>query len=393
MTLAGLLITLGVLFLAGLAADALGRRTRLPRVTLLLGCGIVAGGAGFDLIPAQVQAWYEPVSVIALTMVAFLLGNSMHRDKLRGNGRTIIWVSLAIVLVTLAIVALGLRGLGMAAPAALLLGAIATATDPAATEDAIRQSGVQSRFADLLRGIVAVDDAWGLLVFSLVAALAHGLGGTEQTGILTEVIWEIGGAIGLGCALGFPAAYLTGRLETGEPQQAEALGIVFLAAGLAQWMNVSFLLAGMVAGTIVANFARHHDRAFHEIENIRWPFMMVFFLLAGASLDVGMLMHVGVIGLAYIGLRTVGRVLGGQLGGAMARQPANERRWTGMALLPQAGVAVGMALVAAQEFPEYADIILPLTIGTTVAFELVGPLATLWAVRRVTEVGDRNRQA
>ena len=383
MSLAALFITLGALLLVGLLADQVGRRTRLPRVTLLLICGIIVGQSGFNLIPTEIQTLYGFLSTTALSMVAFLLGSSLTRENLQRHGQAILSVSLLIVLVTMGLVTLGLWLIGVPAPIALLLGAIATATDPAATQDAIRQSGASGPFPDLIRGIVAIDDAWGLMAFSFAVVFALGLGGQIQLTLLGTAAWEIGGALGLGLLIGLPAAYLTGRLAKGEPLQTEALGIVFLTAGLAIWAEVSYLLAGMTAGAVIANFARHHDRAFHEIENIQWPFMILFFLLAGASLEVSKLGQIGLIGIAYIVLRVLARLIGGWIGGALAGAPAAHRPWYGAALLPQAGVAVGMALVAGHAFPEASDLILSLTIGTTVIFELIGPLGTSLAIRRV----------
>lgn len=380
--LSDLLIALGLLFLAGLAIDQIGRRTRLPRVTLLLACGLVIGAPGLDLLPPSATALYEFLSVTALTMVAFVLGSALTLRSLRRHGRAIVSVSVSITVVTIALVGLGLWLAGVPAPVALLLGAIATATDPAATQDAIRQSGGDGAFADELRGIVAIDDAWGLLAFSLAVVLAHGLNGGFDPSHLTVAAWEIGGALLLGAVIGLPAAYLTGRLKPGEPLMAEALGIVFLTAGLAVWAEVSFLLAGMAAGAVVANVARHHDRAFHEVEHIQWPFMILFFILAGASLKPDLLGEAGLIGAAYLVLRTLSRIAGGWVGGLVGGAPPPYRRWYGAALLPQAGVAVGMALVAARAFPEASDLILNLTIATTVVFELTGPAVTMWAVRR-----------
>ncbi|WP_397543699.1 cation:proton antiporter domain-containing protein [Roseovarius salis] len=383
-----LLIALGLLFLAGLAADWIGARTRLPRVTLLLACGLVVGAPGLDLLPPAATVLYEFLSVTALTMVAFILGSALTRENLRKHGRAILSVSAMIVLATVGLVALGLWLIGVPAPAALLLGAIATATDPAATQDAIRQSGHEGPFADLIRGIVAIDDAWGLLTFSLVAVAAHGMNGGLELAHLARAGWEIGGALVLGGAIGLPASYLTGRLTPGEPLLTEALGIVFLTAGLAIWAEVSFLLAGMASGVVVANLARHHDRAFHEVEYIQWPFLLLFFILAGASLDTGQLAGAGLVGLVYIILRIGARCAGGWLGGRMAATPQAHRRWYGIALMPQAGVAVGMALVASQAFPEHAGLLLTVTVGTTIIFELLGPAGTLLAVRKAGQGDD-----
>ena len=388
METAPLLIALGTLFLAGLAADAIGQRTRLPRVTLLLACGIVAGGSGLDLLPRDIQALYDVSSTVALTMVAFLLGNSLTLGTLRKHGRAILSVSILIVLATVALVATGLWLAGLPAPVAILLGAIATATDPAATQDALRQSGARGPFAERLRGIVAIDDAWGLLTFSLAVVVAGGLTGGMEVSRLGHALWEIGGAIGLGLLIGLPAAYLTGRLAPGEPQLTEALGVVFLTAGLALMAEVSFLLAGMTAGAVVANRAHHHARAFHEIEHVQWPFMILFFVLAGATLDLARMGALGGVVAACAGLRILGRLAGGWIGGTLAGAPRAHRAWYGAALLPQAGVAVGMALIAAREFPDHADLLLGMTVATTVIFEVIGPLATVLAVRRAGAGSD-----
>jgi Kef-type K+ transport system membrane component KefB len=307
---------------------------------------------------------------------------ALKAETLRRHGRAILSVSIMVVLSTVA----------------LVLGAIATATDPAATEDALRQSGARGPFARLVRGIVAVDDAWGVLAFALAMVVAGGLAASGGDGIetghfghLARALWDIGGALGLGLLIGLPAAVLTGRLSPGEPQLTEALGVVFLTAGLAVWAEVSFLLAGMAAGAVIANRAHHHERAFHEIEHIRWPFMILFFVLAGASLEPGRVAEFGLVAAGYVVLRIAGRLAGGWIGGALAEAPATQRPWYGVALLPQAGVAVGMALIAAREFPDHGELILGLAVATTVVFEVIGPLATLLAVRRTERTEDTER--
>ena len=180
---------------------------------------------------------------------------------------------------------------------------------------------------------------------------------------------------------------MTGRIEPGEPTLAEALGVVFLCGGIAIWLEVSFLLAAMTLGAVVANLAKHHTRPFHAIEGVDEPFLILFFVLAGASLELDSLTVLGVVGAAYVALRTFARVVGAEIGGALGRFPKSQRRWMGAALMPQAGVALGMALLAAQRFPELADQIMPIVIASTVIFELFGPVATRTALRRVGESG------
>jgi Kef-type K+ transport system membrane component KefB len=380
-----LLLVLGGLLLVGLVTDEIGRRTRLPRVTLLTLFGVAIGPSGFDLLPGAFQDWYEFLASAALTMVAFLLGGKLSLTALRSHGKAILAVSLSVVIATIFVVGIGLIAIGTPILMALMLAGIATATDPAATQDVVRQTRAKGSFTDTLLGVVAVDDAWGLIAFSLVLVAARAISGDSAVAILGHGLWELGGALAVGAAVGLPAAYLTGRLKPGEPMQAEALGLVFLCAGLAIWLDASFLLAGMIAGAIVVNMAKHHSRPFHEIEHVEWPFMVLFFVLAGASLRLESLDEIGVIGVAYLVLRTLSRMIGGRLGGTLAALPQPHRRWMGTALLPQAGVALGMALVAVNYCPELGETLLAVTIGTTIAFETVGPTLTQLALRKVKE--------
>jgi Kef-type K+ transport system membrane component KefB len=378
-----LFITLGGMFFIGLAADQIGKHTPMPRVTLLLLAGLIAGHMGW--IPEPLSDAYEFLSVTALTFVAFLLGGSLKISDLRETGRRIFTISLAIVGVTIIVVTSGLIALGTDPGLAVVLAGIATATAPAATTDVIRQSGITNKFTQTLEGVVAIDDAWGLLAFSLCVTFAtYGATNAESEALLS-VVHEIGGAIVLGIAIGLPGATLTGRIGGGEPLEVEALALVFITAGLAMWADVSFLITGMTVGATIVNRAAHHDRAFHEIEHIQWPFMVLFFLLAGALLEISALPEVGLLGLAYILLRVAARIIGGWTGARAGGVPRREQRYYGLALLPQAGVAVGMALIAASALPEHADQIIAVTIGTTIAFELIGPVLTLWAIRRVAE--------
>ncbi len=385
--IAAILITLSSLFLLGLAADLLGTRTPFPRVTLLLLSGFAIGPTGFDLLPAFTQDWFPVFTDIALTMIGFLLGQKLTRAALRDLGYPVLSISVGVVLMTSLLVFSVLSLFGVPLEIAMLLAGIATATAPAATVDVVHEYQAEGKFTDTLLSIVAIDDVWGLLLFSILLAAIQALSGQGGvTDILAYGIWEIGGALLLGLVIGLPMAYLTGRIHPGEPTQAEALGLVLLCAGLAVWLDVSYILAAIVMGAVVANLAKHHERPFHTIEGIEWPFMILFFLLAGAALHVDALPQVGLIGIGYIILRVVGRLLGTWLGGRLSNTNPTIRHWIGLAMLPQAGVAIGMALLASQRFPEIKDIILPIVLGSTVIFELIGPVVTRRVLIRVGDI-------
>jgi Kef-type K+ transport system membrane component KefB len=246
------------------------------------------------------------------------------------------------------------------------------------------ESNEKGPFADLLLSIVALDDVWALTLFGIGVAVVSSISG-YHTGHapLLAAVKDIGGAVMLGLAIGFPAAYLTGRLKPGQPILSEALGLVFVCGGIAIRLEVSFLIASMVMGAIIANFAKHHEYPFHEIEGIEWPFMVIFFVLAGASLELSAMGEIGLVGLVYCVCRAAGKILGARIGSQCCRADRKIKSWMGVALLPQAGVAIGLALVAANHLPEYRQILLSVVIGSTVFFEIIGPVFTRLALHRV----------
>jgi Kef-type K+ transport system membrane component KefB len=381
--IAEFLFAIGFILLLGLATDYLGKRTFLPRVTLLLIIGIIVGDEILGIIPVSISSRFELITDMALLMIGFLLGGKLTLKSLRKEGRQLLWISLSAALGTTIIVTLALIAVGVSVEVAILLGCIAAATAPAATVDTVQAYSRKNNFAQLLLAIVAIDDAWAMILFSFGLAVVSVLNGMQDSSVfLFEAAYETIGALLLGGLIGLPAAYLTGRIKRGQPMLTEALGLVFICGGIALWLEVSFLIAAMTMGAVIANLAKHHDYPFHEIENVEWPFMIIFFMLAGALLEPGMLAELGLIGVVYLLARICGKLLGAWFGARASQADKKTQRWMGMALLPQAGVAIGMALLAANEFPEYRQIILSLVISTTVFFELVGPVFTRLALRR-----------
>ena len=375
--IATILIGIGSLLLLGLATDYLGRKTALPRVTLLFLFGFLLGPGAFDLLPKDASDWMPLITNISLLLVGFLLGGKITRANTIENGMVVLSVSISVVLTTLILVAGGLLLIGIPGIVAILLGGIATATDPAATLDVIKENKASGKFTDTLQGIVGIDDAWGLIVFSVVLAIAKTLSGEGASlEIVAYAMWELGGAIVLGILLGIPMSLAVGRVKPGQPTLLEALGMVLLCGGIAQYIGVSYLLSAMVLGVVVTNFAKHHERPFHELEDIEWPFMVLFFTLTGASLELSMLSSIAIPILGYIVFRCIARFVGCWPGAVLAGSSDSVKKWMGGALLPQAGVAMGMALIAAAQFPQYADTIIPVVVVATMFFELIGPVFT-----------------
>lgn len=378
------LILLGAILASSILADTIARRTAIPRISLLVMVGLAIAVIQ-QLVLGQeggrpLGDLAEPLIQLALVMVAFLLGGQLTLARLRQLGPLIVILSLAVMGLGVLLVGGGLLLFGFPLVIAVTLAAISVATDPEAIEEVLEERRPHSRAARVLAGVVAIDDAWGILAFGLAMAfLGWFLSGDGSTALL-HAGWELLGAILLGAVVGLPAAWLTGRLEPGKPTQAEALALVLLIAGLAMWLEVSALLAAMVAGVLVVNLSAHHTRSFNEIEHIEWPFLVFFLVLSGASVDLAALDTVFWLIVAYVGLRLAGRYLGGMLGLRLAGERARGLpHGIGLALTPQTGVAIGMALLAAELFPEEGTVIVSTVVAATLVFELVGP----WIVRRI----------
>lgn len=382
-------MTLGALLLVGVGAALAAERIALPRVTLLVLAGIVVGPSGLDLLPPMAEQWHPMVSAIALMFVGFLLGARLRLSELKAHGAEIISVAAAKVIVSAVIVAGGLWFLGYGIVAVLLLAGISTATAPAAVQSVVQEMGAKGPFTTTIVGVVALDDAFGLALFAVLLSLAEYLTGDGTAGAaVVRASWDIGGAIVIGVAVGLPGGWLARRLRRGEPLEAEAIGIVILCGGLALAFETSYLIAAIALGTIVANMAEEQDEPFRIAAKAEWPLLIVFFVLSGAALDVSELATAGWLAVAYVVLRTVGLTLGSSFGAVLSNVPPDHRKWLGIALQPQAGVALGMALVGMQTFPEEGARILSIVVATTIVFELVGPIGTRLALVKTREASS-----
>jgi Kef-type K+ transport system membrane component KefB len=380
-----ILTVLGAFLLLGFLANEVGRRAHVPRVTLLLLLGFGAGA--LDLIADELASWFPLVARVALSLVGFILGERFFGSRRAGYGRVIVLTSVAESLVAAGVVLALLWAVGVPLPLALLLAGIAPATAPAATLDVIREARAEGPVTDTTIGIVALDDAYCVILFSLFLVAAQGISG-EQTAwsVVGLSLWEVFGAVGLGLALGLPMAWLTGRVRPGELSLLEALGFVLLCGGIASLLDVSYVLASMTLGGVVARRAQHHTRPLHAIEGISQPFLVLFFLLAGFEFELEVFGRLSFVAVGYVGARTLGKVLGGYLGARVAAAPAVVQAHVGWCLLPQAGVALGLALVAAERIPRLGGELLTVLVGTTFIFEIVGPIATKLALRSAREV-------
>lgn len=381
------LLILGILFLMGWMAHIVSTKAHIPRVTILLTMGIIAGPMGLNAIPAEFSAYFDTISHLALAMVGFLLGESFFGRDIMSERWQILMISLGVSLTPALCVFSAVFFIAGDPVLALVLGGIATATDPAATIDVIREFQAKGPLSNILKSVVAVDDAWGIIIFSLFLVIASNMNGEASN--LTYIIrgtWEIIGAFVLGIMIGIPMSHVIGRHRPGEPTIVEAMGFVFICGGCALFLQVSYLLACMTLGATVSRMAKHIKRPFYDIETASDPFLVIFFILSGISLEISMFTSLGYIAVAYIIMRCLGKVIGAACFARWTHAHANVQHYLGGCLFPQAGVAIGMALLVSERFPDISDMVLTIAVTTTVLFEVFGPLVTHWNLNRAGEI-------
>ena len=272
-----------------------------------------------------------------------------------------------------------------------MFGAIAAATAPATTMMVIRQYKARGLFSDVLLGTVAIDDAWGIMIFSVSLAIAQSI----QLGQFSELVimfvtMKAAGTIFFSVILGSIMAFLVSRtsvyLKRREAMLTFILGAVLINTGIALFFNMSPLLSNMFFGAVFVNIEKTSFRFFDSLSAVDWPLYIMFYVLAGANLEIGLLPTLGLIGSVYITLRVVGKMGGAYVGGTIAGTEKNIKKYMGLALMPQAGVALGLAMLAKVNLPHTGEAIFNTIIATTVIYEILGPVATRYSLIKAGDV-------
>ena len=373
---AQVLLAVTLLWLAGFGMSRITKLLHLPNVTGYILAGVVIGPYVLNLIPAELTGGMEFLTDVALSFIAFGVGRYLRLDRLKEQGTRVIVLTLMEALVTAAVVTLTmLTVFQMSLPFALLLGAIGSATAPASSLMTIRQYRAKGDFVNTLIQVVAMDDAVALLAFSACAAIAAGTesaAGFSVQSALKPLVLSLAmmlGAYLLGCAL---CALLRGR--SSDHRLVLTCSAVFLIAAVCAAMDVSPLLGCMVLGATYANVTGDKE-LFKQVNRVTPPINVLFFVLSGMRLNLGALEAVGMIGVTYFAVRIVGKMLGSWLGARMTGCSAEIRRYFGLALIPQAGVSIGLAVLAQRILPaESGSLLSTIILSSSVLYEMIGPV-------------------
>ncbi len=388
-------LDLAIMIFAGMLFGRIAKHLRLPNVTGYLVAGLLLGPSVLGILPEDVLGGLTVISDVSLGFIAFSIGNEFKLSYFKRVGAAPIIIACMESLLAVLAVLLALLVAGQPLAFSLVLASIAAATAPAATIMVIKQYRAKGPVTETLLSVVAIDDATALILFSLCSTVAQVLGtgaGFTAASVL-KPLWEIGGAILVGGILGILFLIPLRYFKKSGNRLSLIFAFIFVGIGLAsasfwQGWTMSPLLLCMAMGAVVANLSPDVNHLMDLCDGVTPPMFMLFFVASGADLKLSVLPTVGLIGALYILFRVVGKVLGAALGGKMGKVEPTVQKHLGFALLPQAGVAIGLSLAAASAVPAYAPQIRAVILCATLVYELVGPAITKITLRHAGELGS-----
>ena len=405
-----ILLSLSIALLAGLLLSRLAKKVQLPAVTAYLVAGVLIGpfllGAlnvpGIGITHDQLEG-FGIIADVALGFIAFSMGNEFRIDALKKIGKQATVIGIFQAIFTTAIVDIALIALHFAMPekfpmaAAIVLGAVATATAPAATLMVVRQYKAKGPLTDILLPVVALDDAVGLVVFAVSFGIARSMSQSSVNvlSIILEPLLEVILSLALGFIMGLLFTLCERFFHSRSKRMAVSVTFVMLTVGISCMkfsvggihIGFSSLLACMMLGTVFCNICDFSEELMDRADRWTAPILILFFVISGAELDLSVFSEIAVviIGLAYIASRSLGKYFGAGISARWTKCDANIVKYLGITLLPQAGVALGMAIKATELGPDGA-IVRNITLFAVLIYEIVGPFLTKVALTRAGDI-------
>ncbi|MCI6907799.1 MAG: cation:proton antiporter [Clostridiaceae bacterium] len=379
------ILCMAIMLIAGFLVTRLTKKLRLPNVTGYLLAGMILGPYCLGVLSQSAIDAMSFLTDIAPALIAFGVGKYLKVSKLRDNFRRVLVITLCEALCAAVVVTFCMMGFfHYSWPFALLLGVIAAATAPTSTIMTIRQYKARGRFVNTLLQVIAIDNALAILAFSIAAVLVQAVSdgsGMRTLDILLPLLYNII-LIAFGALGGLLLVRIITPARTIDHMLVLALAILLLIAGAGAWMNVSPLLACMVLGMVYVNLGGD-KRLFKLVARFSPPILLMFFVLSGARLNLPSLATAGIAGIAYFLVRLAAKYGGAWLGATVSRAEPETRRYIGMALIPQAGVSIGLAALAQRILPEEAGMLLStIILSSGLLYEIVGPACAKFALRR-----------
>jgi Kef-type K+ transport system membrane component KefB len=393
-----LLFLIAIAIIFGFIGGRIAQLIRLPGVVGYLVAGLIFGPSFLNVLDEEFVGEMNVFAGFALSLVAFIIGSEMKLSTLKEMGSGIGVITLLESFGAFLLVTAGVYALTGKLYLALVFGAMAPASAPAGTVAVLQECKAKGRLTNALYAVVGLDDGLAIMIFAVAVALARLLltGASLSVGSLLEgPVLEIIGSIVLGCVVGAAAGYLTKRLSGEDAMLATYLGSILICTGIALRFDLSLILANLSLGMVNANlYPPANHRAYRAIQSITLPVYIVFFFIAGAHLQIALLPSMGLVGLVYVLCRIGGLMGGAFLGATISKQSPVLRKYLGMGILCQAGVAIGLSVLAAGQFRplgeagrDLAITVINTIAATTIIFEVIGPIGTRLAVTRAGEFG------
>ena len=381
---------------AGLLFTRIVKPVGLPNVTAYLVAGLLIGPSVLNIVTEEIAAGFDVIVTLALGFIAFSIGVEFKLSHLKEIGGKVLVITLFQALTAVVFVFLTLLLFGFDLPTVFTLSAIATATAPAATLLVIRQYKAHGPVTDTLLPVVALDDAIGLIVFSIFMSVSKSLSGGEDIEIarmILEPLREIGLSLVAGTVIGIILTLCMKFFKSRANRLSLMITAVVAGVALSEKFDLSSLLVCMLIGAFFINLREDAEYIIEGCDRWTPPLFLLFFVISGADLDLSILPTVGLIGVLYIVARSFGKYAGAAAGAAIVKSEPNVRRYLGLTLLPQAGVAIGMAQIAAAELPaELGAQIRAVVLCATIVYEIIGPVITKISLTRAGEIEKPERK-
>lgn len=414
---ASIFLSLSIALLAGLLLSRLAKIVKLPAVTAYLISGVLIGpfvlGAlgipGIGITSMQIEG-FGLISDLALGFIAFSMGNEFRLSQLKKIGKQATVIGVLQALITTVVVDVALIALHFAMPdtlsipAAIVLASVATATAPAATLMVVKQYKAKGPVTDVLLPVVALDDAVGLVVFAISFGIARSMGtaGVSPLAIILEPLIEIVLSLLLGFVMGLLFTLCEKYFHSRSKRMAVSVTFVMMTVAISSLkfevggIHIAFssLLACMMLGTVFCNICEVSEELMDRADRWTTPVLILFFVISGAELDLSVFTQwtVVVVGIVYIFARSLGKYYGANISARMTKSDPNIVKYLGITLLPQAGVALGMAIKAIELGPDGA-IVRNITLFAVLIYEIVGPFLTKIALTKAGDIKEEGRRS
>lgn len=388
----GIILYTAIILLAAFSATRLTKLIHLPNVTGYMLAGILIGPCCLGIISQCFIDGADFITDIALAFIAFGVGKYFKLATLKKGGSRIAILTICESLTAGFLITVVMLFWGYSMSFCLLLGAIGCATAPASTVMTIRQYKAKGPFIDTLLQVVALDDAVALIAFSICAAFVgkEGGEGISAWDVVLPILYHILSVL-LGLLLGVLLSKINGESRSREHSLVLATVVILGLAGLCSSVNISPLLACMASGAAYVNVSGD-KRLFKRLNQFTPPILVLFFVLSGMRLRLSLLMTAGLTGIVYFMIRIAGKYLGAYLGGKITNCSTKTTQNLGLALIPQAGVSIGLAILAQRILPAASGQLLStIILSSGILYEMIGPACAKYAIRRSGSIpGEKN---